>query len=93
MTRALESMVMQSTTGDTFRPQDHEIRPQDHGTRLADVVTFRWEMVTDTGEVAAGGLEFVVLGADGRIRTDYQALTRALLASPLGFGVDDGSFD
>ncbi len=52
--------------------QDHGVRPQDHGTRLADVVTWRWEMVTDTGEVAGGGLEFVVLGADGRIQTDYQ---------------------
>ena len=70
VTRAYEEFV--ATTGNIFRPQAHEIRPQDHGTRLADVVTFRWEMVTDAGEVAAGGLEFVVLGADGRIQTDYQ---------------------
>jgi hypothetical protein len=33
-------------------------------------------MVTDTGEIAAGGLEFVVLGADGRIQTDYQFIGR-----------------
>jgi hypothetical protein len=29
-------------------------------------------MVTDAGEVAGVGLEFAVLGADGRISTDYQ---------------------
>jgi hypothetical protein len=47
-------------------------RAQDHGTRLGDVVKFRWEMVTDGGEVAGVGLEFVILSADGRIQTDYQ---------------------
>ena len=70
VTRAYEEFV--ATTGNSFRPQGHDVRPQDHGTRLADVVTWRWEMVTDTGEVAAGGLQFVVLAADGRIQTDYQ---------------------
>jgi hypothetical protein len=67
VTRAYEEFV--ATAGNSFRPQDH-------GTRLADVVTWRWEMVTDTGEVAGGGLEFVVLGADGRIQTDYQFIER-----------------
>jgi hypothetical protein len=67
VTRAYEEFV--AGEGNSFRPQDS-------GARLADVVTFRWEMVTDTGEVAAGGLEFVVLGADGRIQTDYQFIGR-----------------
>jgi hypothetical protein len=67
VTRAYEEFV--ATAGNSFRPKDH-------GTRLADVVTWRWEMVTDTGEVAGGGLEFVVLGADGRIQTDYQFIER-----------------
>jgi hypothetical protein len=67
VTRAYEEFV--ATAGNSFRPQDH-------GKRLADVVTWRWEMVTDTGEVAGGGLEFVVLGADGRIQTDYQFIER-----------------
>jgi hypothetical protein len=70
VTRAYEEFV--ATAGNSFRPQDQGVRPQDHGTRLADVVTWRWEMVTNTGEVAGGGLEFVVLAADGRIQTDYQ---------------------
>jgi hypothetical protein len=30
-----------------------------------------WEAVSPDGEVAAVGLVFVVLGADGRIRRDY----------------------
>jgi hypothetical protein len=67
VTRAYEEFV--AMAGNSFRPQDH-------GKRLADVVTWRWEMVTDTGEVAGGGLEFVVLGADGRIQTDYQFIER-----------------
>jgi hypothetical protein len=54
----------------------NSFRPQDAGARLGDVVTFRWEMVTDTGEVAGGGVEFVVLGADGRIHADYQFIDR-----------------
>ena len=34
---------------------------------------FNWEMVRKgTGDVAGVGLEFLVLGADGRIRIDYQ---------------------
>jgi hypothetical protein len=33
-------------------------------------VKFRWEMVTSSGEVAGVGLEFELLDADGRIRTD-----------------------
>jgi hypothetical protein len=40
--------------------------------RLADVVTFNWEIVSKDGDVAGGGLEFLVLAPDGRIRRDYQ---------------------
>jgi hypothetical protein len=39
--------------------------------RLGDVAKFHWEAVTRDGEVAAVGLVFVVLGADGRIQRDY----------------------
>jgi hypothetical protein len=43
------------------------------GDRLHDVVTFRWEMVyREGGGVAGVGLEILVLGADGRIVSDYQ---------------------
>ena len=41
--------------------------------RLHDVVKFRWEMVPRAGgDVAGVGLEILVLGADGRIVSDYQ---------------------
>jgi hypothetical protein len=39
-------------------------------------VKFHWEMVTPDGEVAAVGLEIVLLAADGRIRLDYQLIER-----------------
>jgi hypothetical protein len=41
--------------------------------RLREIVTFNWEMIRpDSGEVVSVGLEFLELGADGRIATDYQ---------------------
>jgi hypothetical protein len=61
--RAHEELVAEG--GNSFRPQDP-------GARLGNVVKFRWEVVTGGGEVAGVGLEFVVLGVDGRIQTDYQ---------------------
>jgi hypothetical protein len=39
---------------------------------VADVIKFNWEMVSADGEVVAVGLEFLVLGPDGRIQRDYQ---------------------
>ena len=45
-------------------------RGRDDVDRLGDVVKFRWEAVTRDEEVAAVGLVFAVLGADGRIRSD-----------------------
>jgi hypothetical protein len=39
--------------------------------RVHDVVKFGWEGVAD-GQVVASGTDFLVLGADGRIRADYQ---------------------
>jgi hypothetical protein len=45
--------------------------------RLLDVVKFRWEMVArDGGDVAAVGLEILVLDAQGRIAGDYQFIER-----------------
>jgi hypothetical protein len=39
--------------------------------QVGDVAKFRWEAVTRDGEVAAVGLVFAVLGADGRIQRDH----------------------
>jgi hypothetical protein len=58
-------------------PGEYVFRRRDDAERLADVVKFHWEMVAaDSGEVAAVGLEFLVLAPDGRIRTDYQFIER-----------------
>jgi hypothetical protein len=46
-------------------------RGRDDVDRLRDVVKFHWEAVSRDGEVAAVGLVFAVLGADGRIQRDY----------------------
>jgi hypothetical protein len=54
----------------------NSFRARDDADLLGDVVMFRWEMVTSVGEVAAVGLEFVVLDAEGRIRADYQFIQR-----------------
>jgi hypothetical protein len=47
-------------------------RRRDNVDRIADVVKFNWEAVSAVGEVAGGGLAFLVLAPDGRIRLDYQ---------------------
>jgi hypothetical protein len=39
---------------------------------VADLVKFRWEMVSADGAIAGVGLAFLVLATDGRIRLDYQ---------------------
>ena len=51
-------------------------RRGDEAARLADVVTFHWEMVGSDGGPAGGGLDFLVLGGDGRILCDYQFVGR-----------------
>jgi hypothetical protein len=51
---------------------ENTFRAQGEGARIGDVVKFRWEMVTKSGDVAGVGLEFVRLAPDGRIQTDYQ---------------------
>ena len=49
-----------------------EMKLSGQAKRVADAVRFTWEMVSGDGAVAATGLEFLVLAADGRIRLDYQ---------------------
>lgn len=58
-------------------PGDYRFRRQNDVERLADVVKFHWEMVAaESGDVAAVGLEVLVLAPDGRIRIDYQFIER-----------------
>jgi hypothetical protein len=48
-------------------------RARANAARLDDVVKFNWEMVpAEGGEVAAVGLDVLILAPDGRIRVDYQ---------------------
>jgi hypothetical protein len=54
---------------------EHDFRRRDDAERLRDVVKFRWEMVsTESGSVAGVSLEFLVMDAEGRIRSDFQFL-------------------
>ena len=46
-------------------------RRRDDVDRLHDVVKFRWEAISQDGQVTAVGLVFVILAADGRIQRDY----------------------
>jgi hypothetical protein len=57
---------------DFVAPGTFTFRLRNNADRLHDVVKFNWEMVSADGEVAAVGLEILVLHEDGRIRTDYQ---------------------
>lgn len=62
--RAYEEFVAPGTM--TFRAMPD-------AERLGNVVKFHWEAVLgETGEPGGCGLEFVVLGEDGRIAEDYQ---------------------
>ena len=49
-----------------------ELRRLDDVDRVADVVKFRWEMLSADGAIAGVGLALLMLAADGRIRLDYQ---------------------
>jgi hypothetical protein len=69
---ALEVRVTRSYE-DFVAPGEFIFRPRDNAARLDDVVKFNWEMVrTSDGEVAAVGLEILVVDDDGRIRIDHQ---------------------
>ena len=68
---ALEARVT-SAYEEFIAPGEFSFRRRDDVKRLADVVKFRWQMVSKDGEVAGVGLEFLVLAHDGRIRRDSQ---------------------
>jgi hypothetical protein len=55
----------------------YRFRGRPDASRLDDVVKFNWEMVrADGDEVAAVGLDVLLLAPDGRIRIDYQFIER-----------------
>jgi hypothetical protein len=49
-----------------------KFRRRDNVERVGDAVKFNCEMVATNGDVAAVGLDFLLLAPDGRIRRDYQ---------------------
>ena len=54
-------------------PGTYVFRIQEAARQLRDVITFRWESFhTGEGQATGGGLEFLVVGEDGRIKVDYQ---------------------
>ena len=68
---ALETRIVGSYEKNV-RDAGNRFKAAKNAQALAGVVTFNWEMVTAGGEVAAVGLEFLVLDERGRILTDYQ---------------------
>lgn len=46
-------------------------RGRDDADRIGDVVKFGWEAVGQDGEVFGGGLNVLLLAADGRIERDH----------------------
>jgi len=67
VTRAYEEFVA---------PGTYRFRSRPDAARLHNVVKFTWEMATGSGEVAGVGLEIFILGADGRIDSEYQFIER-----------------
>jgi hypothetical protein len=68
---ALETRIVGSYEKNV-RDGGNRFRAAKNAQALGGVVTFNWEMATAGGEVAAVGLEFLVLDDRGRILTDYQ---------------------
>jgi hypothetical protein len=55
------------------RDNGNRFRAASDARRLHDVVTFHWQMLpADRETVLATGLEFLIIGDDGRILVDYQ---------------------
>jgi len=68
---ALETRIVGSYEKNV-RDGGNRFRAAKNAQALRGLVTFNWEMVTAGGDVAAVGLEFLVLDNRGRIVTDYQ---------------------
>jgi hypothetical protein len=68
---ALEVRVMHSHA-EFVAPGQYTFQARGDAARLHDVVKFTWEMVpVGGGDAVGGGMEFLVLDTDGRIKTDY----------------------
>ena len=69
---ALEARVARAYE-EFVAPGQYMFRLVGAAVRVGDAVKFGWEMVmADGGAPAGGGLDFLILDARGRIRTDYQ---------------------
>jgi hypothetical protein len=69
---ALEQRIA-SSHEKNVRIGGHYFRLVNNVKSLRNVVTFNWEMVhSASGQVAATGLEFLILDNGGRIAADYQ---------------------
>jgi hypothetical protein len=68
---ALEVRVRRSHA-EFIAPGQYTFQARDDAARLHDVVKFTWEMVpVGGGDAVGGGVDVLVLDADGRIKTDY----------------------
>jgi hypothetical protein len=59
------------------RDSGFRFRAAQNAQRLRETVTFNWEMIRPgSDEVVSIGLEFIELGTDGRIVSDYQFIVK-----------------
>jgi hypothetical protein len=62
---------------DFVAPGAFTFRRSDDVSRVGDAIKFHWEMInTATGDVAAVGLEILIVDGDLQIRDDYQFIER-----------------
>jgi len=73
---ALESRVLESHQK-WVADRGYRFRAVNNAQALKNSVTFNWEMLAPEGDAAlAVGLEFLLLGEDGRIAADYQFIVK-----------------
>jgi hypothetical protein len=73
---ALEKRIIGSHEKNV-RDGGYRFRTSRNAQALQNVVTFNWEMVPAAGgEIAAAGLEFLIVDEHGRIVVDYQFIVR-----------------
>lgn len=73
--RGHEELINRVSTayGEFVAPGEYEFVPHGEAAVLQDMVKLRWAMVpAGGGEALAIGIDLLLLGPDGRIRTDYQ---------------------
>jgi hypothetical protein len=72
---ALEERIIGSHQKNV-RDAGYRFRAMGNAQALRNAVTFNWEMVAPDGNVAAVGLEFLIVDERNRIAVDYQFIVK-----------------